>query len=1090
MAQSAADANLLFGIIALQMDFITRDALIAAMHAWALKKDKSLGRLLVEQGALAEDERGLLDSLVRKHLERHGEDAQRSLSSLSPVGWIKHDLRAITDPELRASLGRLGEREVPTDPEATQSQQSESPAIVGHRFRILRPHARGGLGEVFVARDEELKREVALKQIQAPYADHPESRARFVMEAEVTGGLEHPGIVPVYGLGHFADGRPFYAMRFIRGDSLRDAIARFHGAEGAGRDPGERSLALRRLLGRFIDVCNAVAYAHSRGVLHRDLKPGNIMLGPYGETLVVDWGLAKTIDRSKNSPGSLGEPTLRPASGSSVEPTRMGSAIGTPAYMSPEQAEGRLDRLGPASDVYSLGATLFCVLTGRAPVHGPDAAAILEAVRTGGIPAPRVIKPDVPRALEAICLKAMALRPEDRYASPKVLADDLEKWLADEQVSVDREPWWTRLGRWTRRHKTAVAGAAAMLVTALVALVAGLGIVSIQKQETELQRRRAESNFRKAGDAVERLLTRVGEVRLSELPGMESLRGELLEDALAFQLDLLSERSDDPAVRLEVARAARRAARLQVQLNRLDEAEQTCRQALLILDKLIVQSPRDASVRRERAAILDTLGLGLESEDRLDEAESAYRQSIELRALLVMEYPDDAEDRWRMAVCFDHLGTLLRRCGRWDEAEHFFARGRQLCGAGSPKMPADVRIRQQLVAILNHLGLLLLDRGRRAEALENYSEAVKAQKDLVRASSGSSDSRELLTVLLLNQANAFMANGQLVDAEARLGEARDVVEKLRADFPAIGRYQDLNASVLHNLANAVKTDSARIDQALDLLKRALVIQEGLVAAVPSVPAYLSNLGTMCDGLASLFRTRNRLDEAEALYRKTLATQARLDREHTEVVNYRFAHGQSLHNLADFLRERHRPAEALPFERQAIGVLERLYQSNIRNPDYRLAISYAYWTLCAVHIDRKDHRAAAESVAAYQRIEPNEYEEAFESIGFLCRCVQLSRNDPSLAAAQREALARAYSDRAIDALRAAVRYGFRDAKLLKTAPVYQPLRARDDFQRIVRDVEAMSRAAGYVKPGNAPWGRGTRVVGRRLTPFPMHPVELS
>jgi serine/threonine protein kinase len=165
------------------------------------------------------------------------------------------------------------------------------------RFRILRPHAKGGLGQVSVALDQELNREVALKEIQPRHADDQVSRERFVLEAEITGGLEHPGIVPVYALGQGPDGRPFYAMRFVKGDSLKDAIERFHNVEVAERDPGEQSVAFRELLGRFVDVCNAVAYAHSRGVLHRDLKPSNVMLGKYGETLLVDWGLAKSVDR-------------------------------------------------------------------------------------------------------------------------------------------------------------------------------------------------------------------------------------------------------------------------------------------------------------------------------------------------------------------------------------------------------------------------------------------------------------------------------------------------------------------------------------------------------------------------------------------------------------------------------------------------------------------------------------------------------------------------------------------------------------------------------------------------------------------------
>ncbi len=163
---------------------------------------------------------------------------------------------------------------------------------------------------------------MALKEIQDRYADDRNSRSRFVLEAEITGGLEHPGIVPVYGLGQYADGRPFYAMRFIRGDSLQDAIRRFHEADVAGRDPGERSLSLRQLLGRFVDVCNAIDYAHSRGVLHRDLKPGNVMLGKYGETLVVDWGLAKPLGHIDGMTEAHEGP-LQPSSANDAMPTQM-----------------------------------------------------------------------------------------------------------------------------------------------------------------------------------------------------------------------------------------------------------------------------------------------------------------------------------------------------------------------------------------------------------------------------------------------------------------------------------------------------------------------------------------------------------------------------------------------------------------------------------------------------------------------------------------------------------------------------------------------------------------------------------------------
>ena len=165
------------------------------------------------------------------------------------------------------------------------------------RFRVVTLHASGGMGNVFVAKDDQLNRSVALKEIRELFADDQQIRDRFLREAEVTGQLEHPGIVPVYALGHYADGRPYYVMRMIRGDSLKQAIAALHRNHGSGDEHASR-LELRRLLNRFVTACNTIEYAHSRGVVHRDIKPDNIMLGPYGETLVVDWGLAKLVRSS------------------------------------------------------------------------------------------------------------------------------------------------------------------------------------------------------------------------------------------------------------------------------------------------------------------------------------------------------------------------------------------------------------------------------------------------------------------------------------------------------------------------------------------------------------------------------------------------------------------------------------------------------------------------------------------------------------------------------------------------------------------------------------------------------------------------
>src|SRR5262249_46419397 len=258
------------------------------------------------------------------------------------------------------------------------------------------------------------------------------------------------------------------------------------------------------------DVCNALDYAHSRGVLHRDIKPGNIIVGKHGETLVVDWGLAKPLGRIE--PGSdVGERTLRPSSASGSAETLPGSALGTPAYMSPEQARGDLDALGPRSDVYSLGGTLYCLLTGKPPQEGDDIGEVLREVQRGEFTPPRRLDPSIDTALEAVCLKAMALKPEDRYANCRALAEDIERWMADESVTAWREPWARTLVRWLTRHRTGVTGVAAAGLAALV----GLGAVAaVQvRANAELTRSRAavQARYDLAVEAIKTFHTGVSE---------------------------------------------------------------------------------------------------------------------------------------------------------------------------------------------------------------------------------------------------------------------------------------------------------------------------------------------------------------------------------------------------------------------------------------------------------------------------------------------------------------------------------------------------------------------------------------------------
>jgi serine/threonine-protein kinase len=900
---------LLFGILALQMDFISRDALISAMNAWVLDKAKPLGQILVEHAALNTRAREKLDGVVELHLEIHGGDEHRSLAAVSSIGSVRQELQKVADAELDASLAQVSAARPEEDPWATHGPIEDQASVPVLRFRILHKHAEGGLGAVFVAHDEELHRQVALKEIKEKYADHAESRSRFLREAEVTGGLEHPGIVPVYGLGRYPDGRPFYAMRFIKGDSLRDAIRRFHAANDRQPDPGERSLAFRELLGRFVDACNALAYAHARGILHRDVKPHNIMLGKYGETLVVDWGLAKVIGSRDGLAGSE-EGTLQLMAGEGTTPTQAGDVMGTPTYMSPEQAGGQLERLGPVSDIYSLGATLYELLTGTEPFRGRDVGEILAKVKRGDWLPPRKIGKDVPQALDAVCCKALALRPEERYASALQLAADIEHWLADEPVAAYREPWTARLGRWGRRHRVVVAAAGVLLLTAIVALSISTVLIRQREQATRQQRDRADRNLRLAREAVDKTVSKITENARLQEADFHELRHDLLEYMVPFYEEFIKQREKDPELERDRGRSWGSLANLRREMGESEQAQSDYEQIRAIFRQLVADFPSMPEYRLDLARTDYNRGNLLHNLGKHGEAEAAYRDALKIQAQLAADFPAAPQYRQELAKSHNNLGNLLRDLGKRTEAEAAFRDALKLkehLVANSPTVP---EYRLDLASSYYNLGAVLHDLGKRAEAEVATRDALKIRAQLaaefpkVAEYRGElADSHYALGILLQDL-------GKTAEAVTTFRDALTIRTQLADDFPKVPKYrQDCSRS--HHSLGVMLVNLGKTAEAEAAFRDALKIQARLAADFHTIPEYRLDLARSHNNLGILLVNLDRRAEAESAFRQALDIKVKVAADFPNVPVYRAEAAAGHNNLGNVLFQlgKHGEAEA-------------------------------------------------------------------------------------------------------------------------------------------------------------------------------------
>jgi eukaryotic-like serine/threonine-protein kinase len=917
MAKADAERDLLFGMLAVQIGLIDQVALVAALHEWTRAQDRAMADVLVEQRALDAEGKALIEALALKQLKRHGDDPEKSLAALQAGRSTAEGLAQIGDPDLEATEAHVGsDPTVDIDRDGTGSHAVGTATSEGQRFRVLRPHARGGLGAVFVALDAELNREVALKQILDRHADDPTSRTRFLIEAEITGGLEHPGIVPVYGLGSYGNGRPYYAMRFIRGDSLKEAIERFHGksaepaetgsatqaGDGSGSvrsvdSEGSRDLDLRKLLRRFLDVCNAIDYAHSRGVLHRDIKPANIIIGKHGETLVVDWGLAKATGKGDTS---AGEQMLMPISASGSAQTTPGSAMGTPAFMSPEQARGEIDRLGPRSDVYSLGATLYSLLTGKSPVEleGDDIHAVLRAVQKDEFSPPRQLDPTIDKTLEAVCLKAMALQPEDRYTSSRALADDIERWMADEPVTAMPDSWARQLARWSRRHRSATrAAATSLMVIATVATMAALAIGREHARtrsalRAETQARRDESQARGlaqeqsqlALEAIREYNTGVTREFLLQQPEMEGLRKSLLQAPIRFYRILAQNIEhnglSDPGARARLGQAQFDLGEIISEVGTTEDSIITLEQARDNIEQALDGDPSSPEYRFLLARTRCFLGNRYDKASRPAEARKSFDLGLSDYERLVRAYPGDRRYRADQAEALQHRADFLWDHGDLDGSRRDYIASIAIGAALVVEYPDDLDILDKHAASLNNLSILFSEAGQRDRRERTLSEATALRERLVAATSIEDPRRETFSSNLAscyqNLGTAHLDNGDLEEARAWFRKALAIQEEQVKRRPNLVTFLE-RVGASHSALGQLETRTGHLETARTELSQARGFLERLVGIRPGDVIFrmhlVSALGFLADveiesgsTAAALNLERRAVSEAEEVLR--------------------------------------------------------------------------------------------------------------------------------------------------------------------------------------------------------------------------------
>lgn len=810
------------------------------------------------------------------------------------------------------------------------------PQVAG--YEILGVLGRGGMGVVYKARQRGLNRLVALKMILGGKHAGEGERGRFQTEALAVAKLQHANIVQVYEVGQ-RDGLPFFSLEYLDGGSLSQY------ADGKPLAP-RFAAAVVELLAR------AMQYAHANGIVHRDLKPANILLKGHddADTMVdsgldhashsrllpvrlpftpkiTDFGLAKNLQSESGLTGT-------------------GAILGTPSFMSPEQAEGKTREIGPPTDIHALGAILYDALTGRPPFLGADPMATIVQVRTMEPVPPSRWQPGLPRDLETICLKCLEKSPARRYESAGELADDLRRFLEGEPIRARPASVFEKAWKWARRRPTSAALIALSVLTLLGAAIAGGTIAQLKEQQAEderqravvekslrdkaeLQRDRAEresarahANFEAARDAMDEFLTRVGDQRLRGEPRSERLQLQLLESALGFyDRFLLTPDGADPTVRREAGWAYQRAGRIREMQGRRQDAIEAYREADRLFAALTQQEPNEPLNRKGRADSLRQLASAYEADHQREQADAAYLEASKLLERLVTDAPDQPNFRVELASLQNSRAVHLAQRGQIADAIAMFRAalaGLQTTNAGPSK---ELRLEAARTEI--NLAGVLLTTHRQDEGRAALESGIASLRQLAADAKDPVYARELGRALdILGYANGLVK--QSGPAISAYREAGAVFARLAADHPRSPDYAFLAARAHDNVANTLESGGSLRTGAADR-EKARTIYRRLVTNYPLNDEYRQHFALSLEIQGAYFEEFGQLQDAIAAVGEAVAMLERLAAENPNNPVILQQYGQRLVNYGILQARADAADKAEASQARAVAVLESALQ---------------------------------------------------------------------------------------------------------------------------------------------------------------------